>query len=339
MDAKNALRFFPVCACFCVLVIPTGKSKSMNKLGESRPLIEELVDALRLDFDPTYNVKLCMDLKVTNLVTGLQTHSSKHPCYLCTWDSDNGDFRQKYPLRSPESITKHYKKWLNSGAIRSDLLKHKNCQDVPLAIFNKQTAFREHIPPPELHLHLGISNHLFKSLPESVQNEWLEEGGVTRPNYHSGDLLGNDCDKLLKSVKNLRKILKQKSETNSLTTSQLEGAYETADLIELFEEVKHKCFGKKLLPGWNEAISKLRRAWKCQDISVTPKVHILFAHVPSFCREFGALGQFNEQALESVHADFCMRAWEKYKVRDLDRPSMGKLLRAAILEYNALAVL
>ena len=96
---------------------------------------------------------------------------------------------------------------------------------------------------------------------------------------------------------------------------------------------------EKTLTGWNQAISKLKRAWKYQDVSVTSKVHILFAHVPSFCKAFGALGQFNEQALESVHADFCLRAWDKYKVRDLDRPTMGKKLRAAILEYNALAVL
>ena len=61
---------------------------------------------------------LSIDLKMANIVLGLQTHSANHPCHIC--DAKNprkpGVDWKKGELRTLGSIRENVTKWRDSGA-------------------------------------------------------------------------------------------------------------------------------------------------------------------------------------------------------------------------------
>ena len=61
-------------------------------------------------------------------------------------------------------------------------------------------------------------------------------------------------------------------------------------------------------------------------ISVTPKVHIIIAHLKYFVERFGPLGLYSEQAGEAIHT-FFKKTWKKYFVYWTN-------LKRAIAEFN-----
>ena len=72
-------------------------------------------------------------------------------------------------------------------------------------------------------------------------------------------------------------------------------------------------------------------------ISITPKVHIIFEHVPQYCSRFGrGLGLTSEQAGESVHSLF-KRSFQKLKVNDVSSPRWATNVLKTVLDFNALS--
>ena len=70
-------------------------------------------------------------------------------------------------------------------------------------------------------------------------------------------------------------------------------------------------------------------------IPITPKVYAVFFHVVNFCEKTQkALGSFNQQAMEFVHADL-KRTWEKYRMQKKYSEYPSRLLRV-LREYNSL---
>ena len=69
-------------------------------------------------------------------------------------------------------------------------------------------------------------------------------------------------------------------------------------------------------------------------INITPKVHVVFAHVGEFCsRKNAGLAKYSEQASESVHHDFKV-TWERYKY-NMSHPDYAKQLRTCVVKYNS----
>ncbi len=69
-------------------------------------------------------------------------------------------------------------------------------------------------------------------------------------------------------------------------------------------------------------------------IPVTPKIHAIFDHIAEFCQKRGiGLGNFSEQASESVHHDF-QKTWERYAM-PLGHKDFGKHLCQAVVKYNS----
>lgn len=66
-------------------------------------------------------------------------------------------------------------------------------------------------------------------------------------------------------------------------------------------------------------VLKFREAYSKLELSITPKLHCLFVHVPEFCLKMKkGLGYYSEQASESVHANF-RKTMERYKMRGSTR--------------------
>ena len=71
-------------------------------------------------------------------------------------------------------------------------------------------------------------------------------------------------------------------------------------------------------------------------ISVSVKVHCLFAHLTDFVEQSAplGLGLWSEQTPESSHHDFAAK-WEHFKVKDVDNPVYASRLLASVQSYNS----
>ena len=64
-----------------------------------------------------------------------------------------------------------------------------------------------------------------------------------------------------------------------------------------FHQVVISCFSMYLHPNFREHLAKFKESYADLGISVTPKVHIVTAHVGDFCEKVNSgLGAFSEQA-------------------------------------------
>ena len=80
-----------------------------------------------------------------------------------------------------------------------------------------------------------------------------------------------------------------------------------------------------------------KEAYLTLGVNVTPKVHILLAHVVPYLtmkgEKFG-LGLMSEQHFESVHHDFA-QTWSRFKVSQ-GNERYGERLKKALVTYNSL---
>lgn len=112
---------------------------------------------------------------------------------------------------------------------------------------------------------------------------------------------GNACKQLLDKVDILR------------ATCTL-GCLKFVKVLDDFRKVVDSCFGTVLDPAFTRYINRFKESYLALHISVTPKAHVIFFHVPQFCTRYNkALGFYNEQAMESIHYEF-KSFWQKYQV-------------------------
>ena len=121
-------------------------------------------------------------------------------------------------------------------------------------------------------------------------------------------LEGNDCEKFLKKLDKL--ALWIPSELN-----------EYLDLLVALKSVIESCFRTSgLLPDYKDCLVRFERnAYKCKDsfgLSLVPKLHMIFDHVPYYCEKFGvSLGRYSEQELEASHSSF-NKIWQNFKMKN-----------------------
>lgn len=114
------------------------------------------------------------------------------------------------------------------------------------------------------------------------------------------------------------------------------------DTFVSFDEVVAKCFGKKLVSGWEESIDKFRTAYgelrdtEGNPVSKPPKVHIVQDDVPYYCKTKGhGLGYDCEQAVETSHSklsDFVSNR----RIPGFKKPSFNDKLKDAVCAWNSL---
>ncbi len=302
------------------------KSQLIVAIAENVPETYENVQEL-LNLIQFKDVSFCIscDLKMANIICGIQSHSSKHPCCWCNIDSDN--LSECGTSRSFGSMKEKLEAFVAAG---SDTKSAKNFDNVihpPLINMADSVLILDVIPPMELHLLLGIVNHLFKNLSElwPGAKEWPTLLHIQLQPYHGGHFAGNECHKLLQNIDILQRLAEKAC------------AYQALGFIETlrnFRDVVNACFGSALQRDFKEKIEKFRTSYLFLPITVTPKVHAVFYHVAEFVEKHQtSLGIFSEQATEALHSKFKVH-WERYK-RIPDHPDYGKQLLNCIVDYNS----
>ena len=146
-----------------------------------------------------------------------------------------------------------------------------------------------------------------------------------------GKLNGNGCNKLLQeeSLIHLENFIPDEFSNFATTMSA-------------FSKVVKGCYSFTVSKTLKEDIENFKKEYLKLNITVTPKVHIVFAHLYPFLEdkakanngEWVGLALYSEQAFESVHADFKKR-WEHFKVNNKNE-SYGAILKRAVCAYNSL---
>ena len=114
-------------------------------------------------------------------------------------------------MRTFGLLRKRYQQFLAAGGKLADASKHANV--IHLCLIDEADAKRviDVLPPPELHLLMGVTNALIDLLIKIFSLEfvekWLNSHGILRHGYQGGGLDGNNSMKALKNVSSLEMLL------------------------------------------------------------------------------------------------------------------------------------
>ena len=154
---------------------------------ENYDVLNQYLSAMNLQPREWY---FCTDMKVINIALGLMPHSSRHPCFGCNWI--NGSEEHNCELRTFEGIVLNYLAWIQSGGDPKDLKSFFNCRSKPLGIFPSSGTVALCVPPPTLHLEIGLINLLWSDLLEAypAAAEWAARLHIAQAAYFGGHFEG-----------------------------------------------------------------------------------------------------------------------------------------------------
>jgi hypothetical protein len=294
----------------------------VENISENHFNISKILELLDLE---NIHFKFFCDLKVANILCGLQSHASKHPCCYC--DVAKDELHREGTLRTFGSLRQNFEAFKASQT--SVASNFKNCHEKPLLSQGDDTEVLDVIPPPELHLLLGAVNHLFQGMKRvwDLADSWPESLHIKPAPNHGGHLFnGPACHKLLQNIDQLELMAQR---TSSFQVQPFIQAFRD------FKKVVHACFGQDLDENFPAFIKEFQETCCSLPITVTPKLHIIFNHIPEFIkRNKKALGIFSEQALESAHCDF-QQFWNTRFKRQISHPEYSDHLLKSVVEYNS----
>ncbi|PAA78421.1 hypothetical protein BOX15_Mlig010790g22 [Macrostomum lignano] len=315
---------------------------AVEKVPEYYENVQTVLNLLNLE-----DVSFCssVDMKLANVLLGLQSASSAHPCPWCeTPRKEFANPHRSVRLRtfgSPSCQAAQYQRIEGQRSSKPSGEPFHNCIRQPLLNWPDSSNTLEAVPPMELHLLLGLVNRLYDELeqrltalgPDGVRAaQWAEALHVRRSPYHGSQFNGNECDRLLGGVDSLRQILADHAAFSGVPV---------AHAFSCLRAVQQKCFGQQLLEGYDTAVKEFEAAYHALAINITPKAHALIDHVPQFleamavqsgCRR--GLGFWSEQAMESAHRDFSDMWSQRFKV-DATHPEYARRLLRCITVYSS----
>ncbi|CAH1114659.1 unnamed protein product [Psylliodes chrysocephalus] len=104
------------------------------------------------NFDGT----IATDLKLANILSGLMAHSASHPCTWC--DVHKTNLKDCGSYRTIGNCLANYENWTANDAIFKNAKDYKNCIKPSILSTDDDKRIINIIPPPELHLMLGVVN-------------------------------------------------------------------------------------------------------------------------------------------------------------------------------------
>lgn len=270
----------------------------------------------------TSNFIIAADMKVCNMLLGLMSSGSSHPCPWC--DVNKNELINAGQSRTWGTLSSLFWQFYDSAETKSHAKNYGNVIHPSIIHGNSNDRVLETIPPPELHLLTGSVSKLMQILEDTspnIANQYLNQSHVIKDPYHGGSLTGNSARKLLQNVDQLRAIA-------TIDVLPIVSAFKSLD------NVVTSCFGKHLDANYSQHIEKFKDDLIVLNVTISPKLHTIIHHVPEFCgTKNESLGRYSEQISETLHADF-ESFWLNYKVKNLLNPKYVDQLLAAVRAYN-----
>ena len=150
--------------------------------------LRQIMEKLKLHEAP--NLKVVMDLCLLNAMIGISSHGSK---YACTF-FDGPSTLQSGQLRTFGHLAQKYNAYVDSGANPAKMKDFSNVIESSLTIADPETLVIDVHPPPELHLLIGVVNHLIKLCinVDSGILDLMNAQNIFRHGPQGGGLEGNN---------------------------------------------------------------------------------------------------------------------------------------------------
>lgn len=108
-----------------LLLLAVGES-----IQENYNNIVQLWSALNINALNGFDCTIAVDLKLGNIIAGLMSHSSAHPCTWCV--APKNGLSNSNELRAIGNISENYDKWIQNGGTFSTAKKFENCIHRPV---------------------------------------------------------------------------------------------------------------------------------------------------------------------------------------------------------------
>ena len=271
-------------------IILAGVSK-VKETHHNMAVLMELTKLNEVDY------VMSMDLKLTNIMIRICSHSARYPCpYGECFKDDNGNWH-KGRDRTGFNIKENRAKWIRSSAgrkiNRANLKDYMNCENDPL-LDKVEDPIIKLIPPPALHtILLGPVNHVYRGLqkvyPKVAQT--ISNLHIQQAKYHGQNFEGNQCRALLRKIEYL----------------QIPDCFkEFKDVFLAIKDI-HTLSNQPILScNYHKVIDNFRQAWyrlrSTYTISTTPKIHILLDHLEDYFDETDmTLLNVLDELVENMH--------------------------------------
>lgn len=238
--------------------IPIAHSTVMQEKYENMQVLLQKIDY------KNHQWQICGDLKIITMLLGQQSGFTKHPCYLCLWDS--------------RDRAKHYKKieWpiRSSFAPGSRNIIHESLVD-PSKIL---------IPP--LHIKLGLMKQFVKALDKTGQCfQYLETKfpKISETKLKEGVFDGPQIRTMFRDT------------TFSSKMNRIEKAAWLS-----FKAVAQNFLGNTKSPKYKEIVAKMVKDFEKLGCLMNLKLHFLHSRLDKFPDN---LGHFSEEQGERFHQD------------------------------------
>ena len=175
-------------------------------LPENFENVRQILSLIKLD---KVNFVVSCVMKLANILCGLQSHASTHPCSWCNTESKH--LSQSGSLRTLGSLVACYQEFAKSGGDIKKARSFGNVVHEPLLSGSENKLILELIPPMELHLLLGVVNHMYKAMTEVWPNvaKWPQLSTFNKNHTMVGSLQGmpvTSFSAILTSFKELQRL-------------------------------------------------------------------------------------------------------------------------------------
>lgn len=308
----------------------------VEDVPEKNNNLKKVLDPLRLE---EVDYKLAFDLKAANAIFGLSAHSGKYACLYC----DGECCLESGEKRTLGSIDRNFLAYTENGSNPATMKDFKNCISPRLVYLDEpEDTLLEHlVPPPELHIFIGIVTLFVKVLLSlwPGMEEWMKSNYILFRNYHGIGVDGNNANRFMKRLDQLQFDIFAAAQLEPILMSLVP----VIDCLRIFQEIQQKSFGMTKGSNLQEDVERFKESFgKLQQIllskfnynlRVSWKVHILVNHLTPFLEKtpYG-LGVFSEQSGESAHHHH-NEVWKRFK-RRIDHHDYGPQLKKSVVEYG-----
>lgn len=316
--------------------------------------------------DPTANIG---DMKIQNIKTGKQNHSSRYPCIY-----GDGCRKMFYPKRKKykptkkdlqnegewikgtdmdfEKMEKMNNKWVadtdsNENKLKNVLYQNQKHPSI-LKPKNKKVKVLVKVPPGGLHVVLlGAGNDIYDAietnLPIDKQHllgEFEKFIGAKRPNYNGTAWEGNQLHKIIKdkSLTKLEELLPEDFQCFVEAFRLLDDLNMTLTRSKMLTK---KCTSKEQYI--KECNQKTDNFMECFDYlkftygtSKTVKIHTIESHLVDYVKLTSKTLGSLDQCIEAVHQYFNQRMTaSNYKIKNKSSEKHGEKLLQLVNHFNS----
>ena len=125
-------------------------------IPETHHNLRQIMEHLKLH--KIKNMFIVMDLCLLNVVLGISSHGGRHSCAFC----DGTSTLKSGNLRTFGHLSQKYQEYLAAGANPAHMKNFANVTQECLIAGHPSQKILDVIPLPELHLLMGVVNHLLK---------------------------------------------------------------------------------------------------------------------------------------------------------------------------------